>query len=96
MGRKRRFFSAKEKSKIALEAIRERYTASEIAQKYDVHPSQVNKWKREALSNFEDSFSKQRSEITKISNQEELINRLYRHIGELKVELDWVKKKSTQ
>ena len=68
MGRKRRVFSAKEKSKIALEAIRERYTASEIAQKYDVHPSQVNKWKREALSNLEDSFSKQRNEMTKISN----------------------------
>ena len=46
MGRKRRTFSAAFKHKVAVEALTERYTLSELAQKYDLHPNQIVKWKQ--------------------------------------------------
>jgi transposase-like protein len=91
-GVKRRKRSAEEKAKVALEAIRGHRTVPEIAVEYGVHPSQILKWKKEALQRLPDVFqapSEHRGE-----GRDFLISTLYEEIGKLKVELDWLKKKS--
>ena len=94
MGRKRRTFSAKQKSQIAVEALQERMTSAEIAKKHEVHPNQVSQWKRHLVEGVEELFDDGRSRGQAEEEQAALIARLYQHIGQLKVELDWVKKKS--
>jgi transposase-like protein len=93
MGKKRRTFSGKEKAAIALEALRERQTLSEIAQKHEVHPTQVSAWKKEAQEHLGDLFADKRSRQQEDCEQAELIERLYQQIGQLQVELNWLKKK---
>ncbi len=96
MGKKRRTFSSKEKSKIALAALQERKTGAELAKEYEVHPNQVSQWKKQAqeglASLFEDQRKKQRAE----AEQSALISRLYEQVGKLQVELEWLKKKTGQ
>jgi len=92
MPRKRRAFTARFKSKVAMEALTERYTLSELAEKYEIHPNQISKWKHELIAGSEEVFEKKRSRKTE--DHQELIDRLYRQIGQLQVELDWLKKKS--
>jgi len=94
MGKKRRTFSAKQKVQIALEALKERQSSAEIAQKHEVHPNQVSQWKRQAVEGLGAVFSEKGARDRKESEQAALIDRLYRHIGQLQVELEWVKKKS--
>lgn len=91
MGRTRRTFSAQQKTQIALEAIRERNTLSEIAQKHDVHPSQITAWKKLVLEGLPTLFEQPRQ--ADADAQEEKVALLYQHIGKLQVELDWLKKK---
>ncbi len=92
MSVKRRKFSPEFKSKITLQAIRGRQTINEIALDHNVHPNQITTWKKQALEGFPALFEDGRS---KKSNQDgDLKERLYGEIGKLKVELDWVKKKS--
>ena len=83
---------ARLKAKVALEAIREQKTLSEIASLYEVHPSQVTRWRKRALEGLEEIFSNHQEKEKK--EAEALTQELYRQIGQLKVELDWVKKKS--
>ena len=91
MGERRRY-EGRFKAQVALEAIRNQQTISQIASQYGVHPNQVSKWKRGALEGLVELFSdgKERRE----KDQQQLIDELYRQIGKLKVELDWMKKKS--
>ena len=89
MQRKR--YSAEFKAKVALEAIREQRTVNEIASEYGVHPTQIAHWKKEVQEGIAGVFS---GEIVKKTEQEEeLKEKLYSQIGQLKVELDWLKKK---
>jgi len=88
----RKKFSAELKSKIALEAIKEQRTINEIASEYDVYPNQVSVWKRELLERIEGIFSDKRSKENK--SEDDLVPQLYQKIGQLKVEVDWLKKKS--
>jgi transposase-like protein len=90
--RKRKQYSAEFKAKIALEAIKGQRTVTEIAGAYEVHPNQVTQWKRLALDQLPEVFSDRRGRIEKAD--EELRAQLYQQIGQLKVELDWLKKKS--
>jgi transposase len=78
------------KAKVAMEALREQSTLSEIAGKYDVHPNQVTLWKNQLISESSEIFADKRGK-KKEENKEDL---LYRQIGQLQVELDWLKKKS--
>ena len=89
-GRKRRRFDARTKARVALEAIRERKTSSQIAGEYSCHSTQITKWKRQALDGLPGVFD-QGSVAT---HDEEEVARLYEQIGRLKVELEWLKKKS--
>jgi transposase-like protein len=80
------------KARVALEAIRGERTVSGIAAAYGVHPNQISKWKRQALDELPQIFSG-RYEKTEAQGKE-LTDQLYQQIGQLKVELDWVKKKA--
>lgn len=88
---RRRRFSAEFKSRVAREALKERKTVAELAADYDVHPNQISQWKKQLLDALPDVFSR-RSEQDH-ERQERLKDRLYRQIGQLQVELDWLKKK---
>jgi transposase-like protein len=88
----RKRYSADLKAKIALEAIKAQKTANEIATEYGVHPSQIAQWKKQALDGLPDLFSTRASDQAK--KEEELIARLYQQIGQLKVQVDWLEKKS--
>lgn len=80
------------KAKVALEALREGKTAAQIASEYQVHPGQISQWKKQALDRLGEIFSTKadkKADADAASSEE-----LYRHIGQLKVELDWLKKKS--
>jgi len=78
------------KAKVALEAIKEQKTSAELASQYQVHPGQIRNWKATAAKGLIDLFSDKRK--SRDQDQEELIQELYRQIGQLKVDLDWLKK----
>jgi putative transposase len=78
------------KAKVALEAIKEQKTSAELASQYQVHPGQIRNWKATAAKGLIDLFSDKRKR--RDQDQEELIRELYRQIGQLKVDLDWLKK----
>lgn len=90
MTRKRRTFTAEFKARVALEAIKGQRTMAEIAQHYDVHPNQVGAWKRQAVEHLREGFADGRQR--KAADDEALKAQLFQQIGQLKVELDWVKK----
>ena len=92
MARKRRRFSAEFKAKVALEAIKGQKTAAELASEYEVHANQISLWKKQLLESLPEVFGRRREQDA--ARQEELTERLYQQIGQLKVELDWLKKKS--
>lgn len=93
--RERRNFNASFKTKVALEAIKERSTLSEIAAKYNLHPNQITNWKKQLLSNTESLFEHGRKR-NKLPDIEKQRDELYKVVGQLKVENDWLKKKSEQ
>ena len=92
MTRTRKHYSADQKAKIALTAIKGQQTVNEIASDFGVHPSQVAQWKKHLLSEAPQVFASART--TTSEDTEALQARLYQEIGQLKVELDWLKKKS--
>jgi transposase len=92
MGKHRRQFSAELKGKIAVEAIKGQRTVQEIASSYSVHPTQVTSWKKQLLEFAPEAFSTGRTRSDEADEQ--LKADLYAQIGRLKVELDWLQKKS--
>jgi len=92
MSKKRRTFSPAEKYKIALDAIKGELTLAEISSKYQVHSTQINTWKKQAMSYLAAAFSNKLNG-TADDDPEEKFAELYRQIGQLKVENDFLKKK---
>lgn len=90
--KKRKVFTGEQKAKVALTAIKGTKTVNEIAQQYGVHPTQVNQWKKDLLDNAGNVFDKKRG--PKAVSAESDPDRLYAKIGQLNMELDWLKKKS--
>lgn len=91
MKRTRRKFTAKFKTQVVLEALKERQTLSEIAERFDIHPNQITTWKKEFLSNAEEAFTKKSSK-RKSSQKDVEIEKLYQKIDILEVEKDFLKK----
>ena len=94
MSKKRRQYSAEFKFKVALEASQGNKTLNEIASEREVHPNQISQWKRQLLEDGASLFSRngaqQEREFDKLETE------LYEQIGRLKMELEWLKKKSTR
>ena len=87
----RKNYSAQEKAKIALEALKGNMTIAELTSKYKIHASQIGAWKKRLKENIADLFSDKKKQKDK--DQSELINELYSTIGRQKYELEWLKKK---
>jgi transposase len=87
----RRNFKGDFKSKVVLEALKERSTIEELAKKYEIHPTQINTWKREFLSRASSIFDDKPEKETR--RREEAIETLYAKIGQQNVEIDFLKKK---
>ena len=88
----RKSFTSQYKAKVALEAIRGVKTLNEIAQEFAVHPTQVGEWKKALLTLAPGIFDAKRG--PKPDDPSANPERLYSEIGRLKMELDWLKKKS--
>lgn len=88
-------YKAVEKAKIVLEVLKGDTTISEIASKHNVHPTVVSRWKTQAIENlplvFENETSKMRQQAKEYEREKE---ELYRQIGKLSTEKEWLKKKS--
>lgn len=90
MGKKRH--DAAFKAKVALEAVKGEKTLTQLASEYGVHPNQIGQWKKRLLKELPALFSGNGSRQDK--DRHKLEDELYRQIGQLKVELEWLKKKS--
>ncbi len=88
----RKHHSAAFKAKVALEAVKGEKTISQLSSEYGVHPNQIRQWKKCLLEELPVLFSGKRKKAEK--DRDELESELYRQIGQLKVELEWLKKKS--
>jgi len=86
----RKKFTSKFKTKVVLEALKERLSNQELAQKFDIHPQQISIWKREFLNGAEDIFLKGKAKTAK-TEQEIREEQLLKTIGQQKVELDFLK-----
>ncbi len=92
--KKRRQHSAELKARIGLEALKGIEPVTAIAAKYQVHPVQVSQWKKELLERLPEVFARKADPgIAEAADREA---RLYQKIGQLEVELDWLKKKSAE
>ncbi len=88
----RKVYKPEFKAKVALEAVRGKLRINQIAKQFEVHPNQISKWKKQFLESLPQIFDNSKQPSTE--QNEELTNQLYQQIGQLKVELDWLKKKS--
>jgi transposase-like protein len=91
MGQRKRH-TAGLKARVALEAIRGHKTVNELAGLYQVHPTQISEWRKRAVEGMAELFVDGREKTRKAD--EELKDRLYQEIGQLKVELDFLKEKT--
>lgn len=92
MSRKRRKFDGKFKSMVALEAVKGNKTLAQLTGEYGVHPNQIVKWKKQLLSGMPEIFNSKKEQKDQDAQHRE--DQLLRQIGQLTVELEWLKKKS--
>jgi len=93
MGRNRRHHTEEFKARVALEAIRGTRTLSELSSIYKIHPTVIAQWKRQLIACAAAAFASGQGRAHK--TEDELTAPLYEEIGRLKVELNWLKKKSS-
>ena len=87
----KKVFSPKQKATVALEAVKGLKTINQISSQYDAHPTQVGIWRKQLLESAEQLFGDKRKKENR--SKEELIEQLYKIIGQRDVELEWLKKK---
>jgi transposase len=88
MKKERRKFSPVFKTKVVLESIKEASTSQELASKYSLHPTQITAWKREFLEKADTVFGSEKA----IEKDESKEKELYSKIGELQIQVDFLKK----
>ena len=93
MSKTRRKHSAEFKVKVVLDMLKGVETLSEISSKYGVHPTQITKWRRTFLEKAPELFGDKGSSTD--GGRDEVESELYKKIGQLQVELDFLKKKSS-
>jgi transposase-like protein len=96
MNKTRRKHSAKFKTQVVLDMLKETQTLAELSGKHGVHASQLTKWKQVFLEKAREIFSDSSDGTgsSKEKARDKLENELYKKIGQLQMELDWLKKKS--
>jgi putative transposase len=92
MGQQRRRHTAEFKAQVAVAALKEQQTLNELASAYGVHPVQVAQWKKQALAGLPELFASRRARVQEDADARQA--QLYEEIGRLKVELDWLKRKT--
>lgn len=80
------------KARVALEALKGEKTLAQLSSEFGVHANQIRQWRQKLLEELPSLFSDRRKK--KERESEELVSELYRQIGQLKVEVEWLKKKS--
>ncbi len=91
----KRQHSVEFKTKVVLELIKETDTIAAICSKYSIHPTQARRWKEKAIESLQVGFNgADNSVVRELRETKELNEELFKQIGQLKVELDWLKKKS--
>jgi len=90
MKKTRRKFTTSFKTQVVLEALKERSTIQELANKFELSPVQISQWKKEFLENAEKAFS---GDSAAEDSKEKEIDELYKRIGRLNMENEWLKKK---
>ena len=90
MSVKRRRHSPGFKFKVALEAAKEQQTISQLSSEFSLHPTQISDWKKQLLEKGKTVFQSNGKDKLQIVQESEL----YEQIGRLKMELEWIKKKS--
>lgn len=97
MSRKRRTWTPEEKAAIVLEILREENTLAEISKKYDVSQQLLSRWKTEFIANMSAIFNKKNEDVDKLKQEhEDEKELLVKKIGELTLDVDWLKKKQIQ
>jgi putative transposase len=89
--KKRRKFPSDFKAKVALEAIKGQRPIHELAKEFDVHPNQIATWKKQLLESASEVFH--RGQDADTTAREAELDRAYRQVGRLQIEVDWLKKK---
>ncbi|MDQ6982809.1 MAG: transposase [Mariprofundus sp.] len=86
----RQSYSKEFKARVVLDALKVQKTVSEIATEHKAHPNQVGQWKKKALEGMAELFARGKS--NGVDSLESERNRLYQKVGQLQVEVDWLKK----
>ena len=89
MGRRR--FTKEFKAKVALEAIKGQQTLAELANEFDIHPNQIGIWKKKLLEVAPAVFGHSKDRDVERAKEERV--RLYKKVGQLQIEVDWLKKR---
>jgi transposase len=90
MSKKRKQHSAQFKAKVALAALQNEETTAQLASRFDIHPTMISTWKRQLLDSAADLFDKTQKSRKQVEGQ---LDELYRQIGQLKVENDFLARK---
>ncbi len=90
MSRKRKQYSSEFKAKVALAALKDDETVAQLAARYEIHPTMIHTWKRNLLEGAANIFDKGNK---RDKESEAKVDELYRHIGKLKVERDFLSRK---
>ena len=80
------------KARVVLESLKNEKTIAELASDYGIHPNQITQWRKQVLEELPALFSSKQAKDEKAREEEK--EELLKQIGQLKVEVDWLKKKS--
>ncbi len=91
MKKSRRTFTTAFKAKVVLESLKERITIQQLAEKFKLHPNQITSWKKEFIENADKVFEGEK--VNNGGEMEKQVDELFKQIGQLQVENNWLKKK---
>jgi len=94
---KRKKHTKQEKAQIVLELLREEKTLNQIASEHGLQPTLLSQWKKAAIEGLPDLFERKERELQKVEKEhQQEVDKLYKKIGDLTIQVDWLKKKSEE